>query len=225
MIYQANSTVLANQKLGEGCYKLILACPLIANDSRAGHFVHIQVNPYYFPLLRRAFSIYDTDGKETVEVVFKVVGTGTSLLSQKQAGDKMDLLGPLGNNFTELKLDEIGIMLAGGLGIVPVYFYAKILQDRNGRFPVYFLYGAKNQSELYCRNDTNQLKAKLFYSTDDGSFSFKGYLTQLLAEVIAKEKLPASKIKIYACGPEPIDRKSTRLNSSHIQKSRMPSSA
>ena len=204
MIYQANSTVWANQKLGEGCYKLILTCPPIAKESRPGHFIHIQVNPYYFPLLRRAFSIYDTDGKETVEVVFKVVGTGTFLLSQKQPGDQMDLLGPLGNSFTELKSDEIGIMLAGGLGIVPVYFYAKELTKENAGSRIYFLYGAKNRSELYCRNDTDQLKARLFYSTDDGSFGFKRYLTQLLEEVIAKEKLPVSKIRICACGPEPM---------------------
>ena len=86
MIYQADSRVLANQKLGEGCYKLILGCPPIAKESRPGHFIHIQVNPYYFPLLRRAFSIYDTDGKETIEVVFKVVGQGTSLLSKYALG-------------------------------------------------------------------------------------------------------------------------------------------
>ena len=202
MIYQADSTVLVNQKIGEGCFKLNLSCPPIAQESRPGHFIHIQVNPYYFPLLRRAFSIYDTDGKDTIQVVFKVVGSGTYLLSQKQPGDQMDLLGPLGNNFAELESDEIGIMLAGGLGIVPVYFYAKELIKSNAGSRIYFLYGAKNRSELYCRNDTDRLKIRLFYSTDDGSFGFKGYLTQLLEEVIAKEKLPVSKIKIYACGPE-----------------------
>lgn|SRR5574341_1164948 len=204
MIYQANSTVLANQRLGEGCHKLILTCPPIAKESRPGHFIHIQVNPHYFPLLRRAFSIYDSDGEKTLEVVLKVVGQGTSLLSKKEPGDRLDLLGPLGNNFTGLESDEIGIMLAGGLGIVPVYFYAKELTKGNAGSRVYFLYGAKNRSELYCRNDTDQLKTRLFYSTDDGSLGFNGYLTQLLEEVIAKEKLPVSKIKIFACGPEPM---------------------
>jgi len=204
MIYQANSTVLANQKLGEGCHKLILECPPVAKESRPGHFIHIQVNPYCFPLLRRAFSIYDSDGKKTLEVVFKVVGQGTSLLSKKEPGDQLDLLGPLGNNFTELGSDEIGIMLAGGLGIVPVYFYAKELTKENAGLRIYFLYGAKNRSELYCLNDTDQLQAKLFYSTDDGSFGYQGYLTQLLEKLIKSENLPLEKIKIYACGPEPM---------------------
>lgn len=204
MIYQVQSQILANQKLGQGCHKLILSSPLVAQSSRPGHFVHIRVNPFPYPLLRRAFSVYDTDGKETIAVVFKVVGTGTLHLSQKKPGEKLDILGPLGNNFTQLEPGQIGIMVAGGLGIVPVYFYAKVLQNKNGNPPTYFLYGAKDRSELYCLEDTDQLKAKLFYSTDNGSYGFKGYLTQLLEQVIGKEKLQSDRIKIYACGPEPM---------------------
>ncbi len=204
MIFQSTGRVLANHKLGEDCFKLIISCPAIARECKPGHFVHIQVNPYPFPLLRRAFSIYDTDGRETLEVVFKVVGQGTRMLSLKEAGDEMNLLGPLGNNFTPLQVDEVGIMLAGGLGIVPVYFYAQALAKINGRVPVFFLYGAKNKSELYCLADTDRLKARVFYSTDDGSHGFKGFLTQLLDELIRRERLPADKIKLYACGPEPM---------------------
>ena len=204
MIFQANGRVLENQTLGKDCFKLILNCPPIAKESKPGHFVHIQVNPYPFPLLRRAFSIYDTDGRETVEVVFKVVGQGTSLLSRKEPGDQLDLLGPLGNLFAGLKSHQIGIMVAGGLGIVPVYFYASALEKLNSRAPVYFLYGARDKSELYCLNDTERLKSKVFYSTDNGTHGYKGLLTQLLAELIAEEKLPKDKIQIYACGPEPM---------------------
>lgn len=204
MIFQTKSRVLVNQKLGQGCFKLILFCRPIARECKPGHFVHLQVNPYPFPLLRRAFSIYDTDCKETVEIVFKVVGQGTKMLSLKEIGDEMDLLGPLGNNFTPLETGEIGIMLAGGLGIVPVYFYAQVLAKSSGRIPVYFLYGAKNKSELYCLADTDGLTAKTLYSTDDGSHGFKGFLTQLLDEVLLRERLPVDKIKLYACGPEPM---------------------
>ena len=204
MIYQAFSQVRARYQLGEGCFKLVLSCPSIAQECKPGHFVHIQVNPYPVPLLRRAFSIYDSDGKKTIAVVFKVVGQGTKMLSLKETHQEMDLLGPLGNNFAELKSDEIGIMLAGGLGIVPVYYYAKELVKNDNGPKIYFLYGAKNKSELYCLPDTDRLKAKLFYSTDDGSYGFKGLLTQLLDEVISKEKLPLAKIKVFACGPEPM---------------------
>lgn len=204
MIYQITSKAVTNQKLGEGCFKLILACPPIAKNCRPGNFVHIQVNPFPYPLLRRAFSVYATDGQETLEVVFKVIGTGTFHLSQKKPGDELDLLGPLGNSFTELKKEETGIMLAGGLGIVPVYFYAKVLEKRIGDLPLYFLYGAKDKSELYCLEDIHKLKCKVLYSTDNGSLGFKGYLTQLLEEVIAKEKLSPPRIRIYACGPEPM---------------------
>jgi len=204
MTFQAPSRVIANQKLGEDCFKLRLFCPQVARACRAGHFIHIQVNSFPYPLLRRPMSIYKSDGKKTIEVVFRVIGVGTGLLSQKTEGEELEILGPLGNQFTPLAAGEIAVMAAGGLGIVPVYYYALELEKQKLEKQVYFVYGAKNKSELYCREDTEKLKSKVRYSTDDGSHGFKGYLTQLLDQLIAKEKLDKNKIRIFGCGPDPM---------------------
>lgn len=204
MVYQIQSRVVDNLKLGEDGFKLILSAPQIAKSARAGHFVHIQVNPFFHPLLRRAFSIHEVNRqKGSLEVVFKVIGTGTEHLSHKKKGDTVNLLGPLGKIFSYPDKEDISIMIAGGLGIVPVYFLTRDLLRKKHKGKIYFLYGAKEKEQLYCLSDTGRLpskKMKTLYSTDDGSYGFKGYLDALLKQVLEKED--KNKVKIYACGPE-----------------------
>src|SRR4030066_281925 len=204
MVYQIESKVIENIKLGEDGFKLVISAPKIAKNSQAGNFVHIQVNRFFYPLLRRAFSIYDVNPKKgTLEIVFKVVGTGTGLLSQKKKGDILNLLGPLGNIFGYPEKEDISIMVAGGLGIVPVYFLTWDLLRKKHKGKIYFLYGAKEKDQLYCLSDVKKLpksKVEILYSTDDGSYGFKGYLDALLKRVLEKED--KNKVKIYACGPE-----------------------
>lgn len=204
MVYQIPAKVTANIRLGEDGFKLILSAPRIAKSAKAGHFVHIQVNPFFHPLLRRAFSIHDVNSqKGTLEVVFKVIGTGTEQLSRKKKGDTVNLLGPLGRIFSYPEKEDISIMIAGGLGIVPVYFLTRDLLRKRHKGKIYFLYGAKEKEQLYCLSDVKGLpkqKVETLYSTDDGSYGFKGYLDALLKQVLEKED--KSKVKIYACGPE-----------------------
>ncbi len=213
MVYQVDSQVLENIRLGEDCFKLILSAPEIVKNSKAGNFVHIQVNPFFYPLLRRAFSIHNVDqNKKTLEVVFKVVGMGTKQLSEKKPKDTLNLLGPLGNIFSYPDKDSVSIMVAGGLGIVPVYFLTSDLLRKKHGGKIFFLYGAKEKEQLYCIADLAKLENKeleILYSTDDGSYGFKGYLDQLLKEVLKKEA--KDKVKIYACGPEPLLAKLSRL--------------
>ncbi len=214
MIYQVDSEVLANQSLGKDCFKIILSSSKIVNNSLAGNFVHIQVNPFFYPLLRRAFSIYDVNReKGTLEVVFKVIGIGTDLLSKKKKGENLNLLGPLGNIFTYPDKEDLSIMVAGGLGIVPVWFLTRDLLRKKHSGKIIFLYGAKEKEQLYCLSDLKQInnsKVETLFSTDDGSLGFKGYLDQLLKEILKKETSPLrdgvahKNIKIYACGPEPL---------------------
>lgn len=204
MVYQIPAKVTDNIRLGEDGFKLILSAPRIAKSARAGHFVHIQVNPFFHPLLRRAFSIHDVNSKKgTLEVVFKVIGTGTEHLSCKKRGDTVNLLGPLGKIFSYPDKEDISIMIAGGLGIVPVYFLTRDLLRRKHKGKIFFLYGAKEKEQLYCLSDVKKFpkpKVEILYSTDDGSYGHKGFLDALLNQVLKKED--KSKVKIYACGPE-----------------------
>ena len=214
MVYQKDGQVIENIPLGEDCFKLIVSAPEIVKNSKAGHFVHIQVNPFFHPLLRRAFSIHDVDSKKgTLEVVFKVIGTGTEQLSLKKKGDMLNLLGPLGKIFDYPDKEDISIMIAGGLGIVPVYFLTRDLLRKKHRGKIYYLYGAKEKEQLYCLSDTRKLprgKVETLYSTDDGSYGYKGYLDSLLKQILEKED--KNKVKIYACGPEGLLAKLSHLS-------------
>ncbi len=204
-IWELDGLVTKVEDLGEKAFKIRIKSARIANSSLPGNFVHIRVGNLYQPLWRRAFSIYDVDKKQnTFDIVFKVVGLGTNLLSLKQPGDTLNILGPLGNTFhLKPEKDQHLFLLAGGLGIVPLYFLAGYLKQKKfSTEKIHFLYGARTKKELYCLKDTQDLKTKFYPSTDDGSSGFKGRISELLLKILQDQNLPHDKIKLFACGPE-----------------------
>lgn len=160
-----------------------------------------------FPLLRRPFSIFYSDN-DRVEVFFKVVGTGTGLLATKKTGDKIDLLGPLGNGFTlpEEPASRPMLLIGGGRGIAGLRFLASELKAK-GQRPIIF-YGAKSAQDLPLRERLQAEGFELFLATEDGSMGFHGLITELLAKEITSLK-PG---RLYICGPEAMMRHIAELN-------------
>jgi dihydroorotate dehydrogenase electron transfer subunit len=127
MIFQSASSIVSKEKLSHKIFRLTLSSPLIAQRAKPGNFVHLRVTPNHYPLLRRAFSIHNIDKqKGSFEVLFKVVGKGTEILSEKSPGDMLDLLGPIGNNFSRPQKGETVMLVAGGMGIAPYGFSSHI---------------------------------------------------------------------------------------------------
>lgn len=204
-IWELDGLVKKVENLGEKAFKIRIKSKRIANSSLPGNFVHIRVNDLNQPLWRRAFSIYAIDKRQnTFDIVFKVVGRGTHLLSLKKPGETLNILGPLGNTFNLKPAKEQHLfLLAGGLGIVPLYFLAGYLKQKTfSDEKIHFLYGARSKMELFCLKDTKNLKTRFYPSTDDGSYGFKGRISELLLKILQDRKLPADKIKLFACGPE-----------------------
>ncbi|UCG94783.1 MAG: dihydroorotate dehydrogenase electron transfer subunit, partial [Candidatus Aerophobus sp.] len=131
-MYQVVAEVLSNKNITLNYFKIILNSPEICQNAQPGQFVHIKVTAGSAFLLRRPFSIHNTED-EKLEVLYRVVGKGTDLLSQKEKSEKLDLLGPLGQGF-ELKENFRTITLvAGGMGIAPFYFLAKRLLNYDSK--------------------------------------------------------------------------------------------
>jgi len=97
-ILQESCTVTAVDKIAADTFLLKLKAPRIAKSIRPGQMVFIRVLDREFPLLRRPFAASNASGNN-LEIIFKVVGRGTSLLAAKKPGDKVDVLGPSGNGF------------------------------------------------------------------------------------------------------------------------------
>ena len=181
-----------------GSYFLLrMSAPQIAREAQPGQFLMIRVSSGFNPLLRRPLSIHNCAGSE-LEVFFQVTGEGTRLLSQKMAGEELDILGPCGHGFSlkpEFKGREI-FCVGGGRGLAPLYFVARELQTV-GATPVIF-YGGQTLSDLALKNRLVATDWEINFSTDDGSYGFRGFITQLVEQQLKKRK-PAF---LFGCGPE-----------------------
>ncbi len=115
-------TVQSNQKVADQIFLAKIEVSEIARQCLPGQFVNI-----YFPdsvkLFPRPFSIAGVSGKSII-ILYKVIGSQTTLMSRWQIGHQVKLLGPLGNSFTISKNKSIKyVLLAGGVGAAPLMFF------------------------------------------------------------------------------------------------------
>jgi dihydroorotate dehydrogenase electron transfer subunit len=175
--------------------------------------------------LRRPFSLAGrSDGPEGVrlELIHRVVGVGTAWMGELKIGDQVDVLGPLGNRFRLPGEDEVPLLVGGGVGIPPMLYLATKL---NGRAGVAFC-GALSRDllPLTLQGDATpgpesiepleniaefaRFGVRSVISTDDGSYGFRGFVTQALERYLDRF-FPAGqqggrRPVIYTCGPEPM---------------------
>jgi len=189
---------ISQKKSWKDYYLFSLESPQVAIEAHPGQFLMVKVSDDHpYPLLRRPLSIHGRD-KKILEIFFKVAGTGTALLAQKKVGESLDILGPLGKGF---RLDESLkgkklFAVGGGRGIAPLYFLAQELRSLGASTKIF--YGGQTYEHLPLRGEFEKGGINTAYSTDDGSFGFKGFVTGLL-EAELRKMVPD---KIYACGPE-----------------------
>jgi dihydroorotate dehydrogenase electron transfer subunit len=166
-------------------------------------------------LLRRPFSLAgraDSPGKASLEIIHRVVGVGTQWLSELAAGDKVGILGPLGNRFALPTGGRPALLVGGGVGIPPMLYLAQALAGRpavafsgavTGDLLPLKLTGPSNG--IVPRMNVSEFAAHgipAVISTDDGSVGFAGYVTQALEAYL--DAAPPHKPVIYTCGPEPM---------------------
>ena len=194
--FQKKVEIVRSESIATDVVRLTLNAPEIMAAAMPGQFVMIQVAPAKDPLLRRPFSIHQISREGYLQILFKIVGRGTELLAKYRIGEKLLLLGPLGNGFgiTEGKACLVG----GGMGIAPLLFLAsRCLQQ--GVAPIVIL-GARNREELIpLVSDFKNLGLEVQAATDDGSFGHHGLVTDVL-----KNMNLDSTFTVYSCGPRPM---------------------
>ena len=191
-------------------FRFTIDAPALGRAARPGQFVMVKVSEGAFPLLRRPLGIHDAS-EGGIELFFKVAGQGTGLLSRKKPGDRLDILGPLGKGFTvsAAAKGQTAYLVGGGRGIAPLYFLARELV-RAGARPV-VLYGGRCLADIPLRSRFEEAGVEFLCSTDDGSFGFAGFVTDLAARELAREK-PAV---VYACGPDPMMKALAAITAKH----------
>lgn len=208
-------SVLFNKELSEGYYRMRIQCPEIAAEARPGAFLTIRISELYEPLLRRPFTIYSYDpGRGTIDVVYKVVGVGTLLMSERRRGDKLDLLGPLGNGFVIPSNEENMVLVAGGTGIAALHSLAQKVVAGRGGAEITALIGGAGAQDIICIDDFEKLGARVLVATEDGSMGEPGTVTDLLKSQL-KGALHACDFTLYSCGPRDMLREVARLAEHH----------
>src|SRR3982751_6765426 len=134
--------VAENRALGGGYFVLRLAgCAELA-VAKPGQFVMIRGAWGRDPLLPRAFSLMSvapTSG--TADVLAKTVGRGTALLERSLPGAEVDVLGPLGTSFPTPDPDCVDLLVAGGVGLPPLYMQGELAAGQKLAARSKILYG------------------------------------------------------------------------------------
>lgn len=190
-------TIVANRKLAPRIFELTLTGQLVDYMDKPGQFLHIRV-PQQDLLLRRPISINQINHQEkTCTIIYRTEGQGTLVFSQLIAGDKLDVMGPLGNGFdlSTLQAKEVVYIIGGGIGIPPLYELSKQLIEK-GVQPIHFL-GFASQEVSYYVEEFAAL-ASTYIATDDGTLGVKGNVGTLLDEyLLTNTELPKA---VFACG-------------------------
>ncbi|MGB9773928.1 MAG: dihydroorotate dehydrogenase electron transfer subunit [Bacteroidota bacterium] len=189
-------TIVRRQDFNEHAAVLGFQAPEIAASAHPGQFLEIKVSGV---LWRRPMSIYRCEG-DVVEILVAVMGAGSRSLFQSKIGEKLDVIGPLGNQFPVDKItevDKLEMIIAGGVGIAPFPFLVERLQ-RQGRTPTIFV-GARTKSQLLLGHLPTE---QVHIATDDGSEGYKGNVVDLFTNFINAHSIDVRNIVVYACGPQ-----------------------
>lgn len=172
------------------------------------------------PLLKRPFSIHRRVNGD-LQFLYRVVGRGTAILSRKKNGDILEVFGPLGNKFPVRKSQKNIILVAGGLGIAPIFGLAESLtppapsllkwgesrssgKRKSNQPKLWFFYGLKTGAEALCTDELKSIEIDPVISTDDGTMGKKGNIVNVLKHFIARNPSVITGCDVYACGPGPM---------------------
>jgi len=191
--------VRTNREVSSGIYRARLE-PVKATvpDAAPGQFAMIQVKEKAGPLLRRPLS-YLQAGEGRIEFLYRVVGVGTHILAQAKKKDELKVLGPLGSGFDLSPVKSSALLVAGGIGIAPIYFLAMKLVER--RIPnVELVYGARTAKEILFAEDMEKTGITVRIATDDGSAGSRGLASEEAIKAMGANKPDV----VFACGPYPM---------------------
>lgn len=195
MPIQQLCTVAAATKLNDYAWHLVLEAGRMASMIRPGQFLHIKCG--HSRMLRRPISICEWMGDEPedlVSVVFEVRGDGTAWLSRRKPGDRLDVLGPLGNGF-DVQRKEKYLLVGGGIGVPPMLGCAT-----PGSIAILGCRSADREMPALTEKFREECKEVILCS-DDGTVGYHGFVDAQVRAVLEKDK---SFTAVLACGPKPM---------------------
>lgn len=186
--------IVKKEKWHEIIYSMWIKAPAVARAAQPGQFV-ILIPDEKGERIPLTIADYERE-KGWLQVVFQVVGTSTLKLSQlSEGGELFSFVGPLGRPSEIARYGKV-ITIGGGTGIACIYPIARALKEAGNEVTV--IIGARTKDLIIMEKEMKHASTELLITTDDGSYVRRGFVTEVLAEVLEKEKEIK---KIWAIGP------------------------
>lgn len=189
---QENMSILTNDQIALNTFQMVLEHAQISQTAIPGQFLHIAVQGH---TLRRPISIASVNQeRNTVTIVYKVVGSGTKQLSTYRPGMLLNVLGPNGNGFTMKDNISTALLIGGGVGVPPLHFLGEQLKAKGHR--VISILGFQSADDLFYEEAFQQFGETIIV-TNDGTAGNKGLVTDVIDQVETFDTY-------YTCGPLPM---------------------
>ena len=191
-------TIVEAAKLNEYAYSFTLEVgDMVKKEGlMAGQFLHIACGEGL--LLRRPISVcmvQEDEPQDTARVVFEVRGEGTKWLAERRVGDKVNVLGPLGNGFTVSSDDRL-LLVGGGIGVPPLLGQAAFTAKNSTA-----VLGFRSADRAMLVEDYRDYCEAVYLCSDDGSLGRHGFVDAQLKDILEKDK---NFTAVLACGPKPM---------------------
>src|SRR5215211_5405280 len=186
--------------MGDAVLITVSAPPAVLSNLRPGQFFNIvtRFSGSWDPLLRRPYSVYRAHrDASTFTFLVRPFGRGSSWLAERLPGERIGMLGPLGNSFTIPDRAQRLLMIGGGVGVAPLVMLSD--EAASEKFEVVFIMGAADESGLLAASELAE-RVEYGVATDDGSRGHRGLATEVIGDFVQWAD------QIYACGPEPMYR-------------------
>ncbi len=156
------------------------------------------------PLLPRPISLLSVAPDGRADLLARGVGRGTRLLEAAQPGDHVAVLGPLGSSFPDPEPETIDLLVAGGVGLPPLFMQAEHAAKRGLIDRCELIYGGRSARDLVLLAEMRALGVNLHLATEDGSVGRRGRVTLSLEARLDHHLSSArfSRLRIMACGPQ-----------------------
>ncbi len=200
-------TIIENREAAPCHFLMKLELPLTFGSALPGQFVMIKTGPGEAPLLARPFSIYGMavlEEKIRLEILYRIAGKGTDLMSRLVEGNRVGVLGPLGKGFRIEPHLRKAALVAGGVGVAPLAFLSAALKRRAGACEATCYIGARTGSALVGLERIEASCRELKVATDDGSRGFHGMVTALFEGDLGL--FEGEDAAVFVCGPRPMMR-------------------
>lgn len=186
--------IIHKQRLHETIYSMWIKAPEVAQSVQPGQFIILMIKEQGE---RIPLTVADFDReKDLIRIVFQIVGKTSEELSHLEEGDTLfSFIGPLGKK-TEIENYGTVVTVGGGTGIACIHPITRALKEAGNK--VISLIGARSQELIIMEEEIKKASSKLIVTTDDGSYGRKGFVTQVLKELLDQDQ---SIKKVWTIGP------------------------